>query len=320
MPLGHRAPPSRAVSEPRPPSSRESSCNAFMPGCITTRFVSNSKLTGSARTRCAAVDMVVRQRHTFAWPNHVREEVPKSGFSAMPFLHRMPHSVFPLASLSCFVFVVTVPISADLRLLQREQVIHQFRPCVPFQLACKLAASEQRGAPAEAHGMQCPYHVGVRRGCCVGSCSAGVLRRRVHSEMVASSAPRVDLAGVLCVPYPSPCLRRSSAAAFALILNIPRGGFGLFAAPGRASLPSGMLPRRGGYRPPAWRSPAVAIAAASVDSWSILSELVCSGENQGPRASQEERSTDRFCSSRHEKIMSSRELLLGTALALCLWR
>ena len=99
-----------------------------------------------------------------------RRQNPAS--AALPFLHGCSRS-FPLASLSCFVFVLlTVPVSADLRLLQREQVIHQFRPCVPFQLACKLAASEQLGAPAEAHGMQCPHHVGVRRGCCVGSCSA----------------------------------------------------------------------------------------------------------------------------------------------------
>ena len=285
MPLGHRAPPSRAVSEPRPPSSREklsiSSCNAFMPGCITTRCFSNSKLTGSARTRwrsggygCSAAAHFRLAQSCAGGGAKIRLPLPcRSSTGA-------PTRSFPLASLSCFVFVLlTVPVSADLRLLQREQVIHQFRPCVPFQLACKLAASEQLGAPAEAHGMQCPYHVGVRRGCCVGSCSllvAGVLRHRVHSEMVAFSAPRVVLAGVLCVPYPSPCLRRSSAAAFALILNIRRGGFGLFAAPGRASLPLECCLFEFWWLPAARSGARLArsrIAAAPVDSWSILVNL-----------------------------------------------
>ena len=101
---------SRVRTQARPPSSREklsiSSCNAFMPGCITTRCFSNSKLTGSARTRwrsggygCSAAAHFRLAQSCAGGGAKIRLPLPCRSSSDAPTWS------FPLASLSCFVFV-----------------------------------------------------------------------------------------------------------------------------------------------------------------------------------------------------------------------
>ena len=248
-PLGHRAPPSRAVSEPRPPSSRESSCNAFHAGLHHNALLFEQQTNGfrahamarvvgygcSAAAQLSLGPIMCGRRCQNRLPLPCRSSTGAPDWSP---------SGSPCPA---WFALTTFPSQRTFGCSSVEQVIHQ----VPSMRACssscvqtccvgatRCAGQKHTACSALTTSGSAAVAASARLGCGV---VAGVLRHRVHSEMVASSAPRVELAGVLCVPYPSPCLRRSSAAAFALIVNIRRGGFGLFARPRPGFPPSGML-------------------------------------------------------------------------------